>query len=441
MTSRSEPAVQADALQPAHLFRTLAGRGGLILAVSGGADSTALMALVARWRKRPPALVVSVDHGLRPEAAAETRIVAENAAQLGLPWRIMKAPKRPQSGNLQDWARRARYSLLATAAVEAGFDTIVTAHHEDDQAETFLLRLARGSGVYGLAAMPEQGPTEGTSDGIQLARPLLSVPRAALRDIAAASGLPIAEDPSNADLRFDRVRVRKALPGLAAIGLTPKRLAETAGRLGRAAAALDHYAGLFLNEHFAVDPLGVVSGYAQALAAVPEEVALRTLALILKAVGGADYTPRLDAVEALRTAILTAGPSAKLKRTLSGVVISLAGDRLTARREWGRKGLADTTAPAGATLIWDRRFEVEVPPLKGTLCVGALGRSERRFRVEAAERGAIQTLPALYRNGTLVAVPSTVYPSDKGAALQTLAVACIVGRQLGIPAEKPPLPQ
>ncbi len=437
MTKRNEPAVPASALQPEHLFRKLSGRRGLVLAVSGGADSTAMMLLVARWEKRPPVLVVTVDHGLRPEAAEETRRVAENAARLGLPWRIMTAPERSEGGNLQDWARRARYSLLVDAAIEAGFDTIVTAHHQDDQAETFLLRLARGSGVYGLAAMAE----EGESLGIRLARPLLSVPRSLLRDVATAGGLPIVDDPSNEDVRFDRVRVRASMPELRKIGLTPKRLAETAGRLGRAAAALDHYATALLRDHFAADPLGVVSGDASALADVPEEVVLRAIALILKVVGGADYTPRLDAVEALRAAVLSAGPSGKLKRTLSGVVVSLAGDRLTARREWGRKGLQDAAAPAGATLVWDRRFEVEVPCLRGALSVGALGRSERRLGVQAAERGAVQALPGLYRNGTLVAVPPTVYPVDRGAPLKTLAVACIVGRQLGIPGEKPARPQ
>ena len=110
MTSRSEPAARADALTPARLFRPLAGKRGLILAVSGRADSTALMVLVARWRKRPAVLVVSVDHGLRPEAAAEARIVADNAARLGFPWRIMTAAKRPPGGNLQDWARRVALS-------------------------------------------------------------------------------------------------------------------------------------------------------------------------------------------------------------------------------------------------------------------------------------------------------------------------------------------
>jgi len=431
--SKREPAAQADALKPARLFRRLAGRSGLILAASGGADSTALIVLVAKWRERPPVLVVSVDHGLRPEAAAEAKTAAENAKRLGLPFRIMKTSKRAASGNLQDWARRARYALLAEAARDAGFDTIVTAHHEDDQAETFVLRLARGSGVYGLAAIPR----EGYHDGIALARPLLSLSRAVLREIASKSGLPIVEDPSNSDLRFDRVRVRAAMPELAAIGLTPMRLAETAGRLSRAASALDHYAGVLLADHFEANPFGVVGGAADAFARAPEEVALRALALILRAVSGADYTPRLTSAEALRAAILALPPDDRLKRTLSGVVVSVADGRFIARREWGRKGLADAAAPAGATLLWDRRFQVEVPRIKGALSVGALGRSERRFGPTPAGRGAVQALPGLYRNGTLVAAPGSVLPADQGAPLKPLAVHCIVGQKLGLSAEKP----
>ena len=233
--------------------------------------------------------------------------------------------------------------------------------------------------------------------------------------------------------------MRAALPDLAEIGLTPRRLAETAARLGRAAAALDHYAEALLKDHFGADPFGVVSGAANAFAGVPEEVALRALALTLKAVGGADYTPRLDAVEALRAAILATGAEGRLRRTLSGVVVSVADGVLTARREWGRKGLSDAAAPAGATLLWDRRFEIEVPSLKGALSVGPLGRSERRFRAAATDRGAVQALPGLYRNGTLVAVPPAVRAADKGAPLGILPAVCIVGRRLGIPSERPAL--
>src|SRR5688572_8320800 len=109
MPNRPASAADAAALDPAQLFSRLAGARGLVLAVSGGPDSTALMLLVARWGERPPALVVTVDHGLRPEAAEEASLVAANAEELGLPWRIAQAAGRPGGGNLQDWARRARY--------------------------------------------------------------------------------------------------------------------------------------------------------------------------------------------------------------------------------------------------------------------------------------------------------------------------------------------
>jgi tRNA(Ile)-lysidine synthase len=429
------PAADAGALDPSSLFRRLAGRRGLILAVSGGPDSTALMLLASSWRERPPVLVVTVDHGLRPEAAEEARLVAENAERLKLPWRIMTAAEPRTGGNLQDWARRARYRCLSAAAREAGFDTIVTAHHEDDQAETFLLRLARGSGVYGLAAMRE----EETLDGIALARPLLVVSRERLRGIAAEGGLKTVADPSNVDTRFDRVRIRSLMPELAEHGLDAVRLAETAGRLGRAAKALDYYAGLFLEAHFAADPFGVVSGPASAFATVPEEVGLRVLARVLKAVGGADYTPRLASIEALREAILAIRASDRLKQTLSGVVVAVARERLTAHREWGRNGLADATAPAGATVLWDGRFRLEIPRLAGALAVGALGRAGRPLRSIVTGRDALQTLPGLYQDGTLVAAPRGILAADEGEPLDVLAVECVVGQWLGITSDDTPV--
>jgi tRNA(Ile)-lysidine synthase len=200
----------------------------------------------------------------------------------------------------------------------------------------------------------------------------------------------------------------------------------------RAAAALDHYTQAFLAEHFAVDTFGSVGGPAEAFAGVPEEIGLRALALILKAVGGADYTPRLDRVEAVYRAILEPQPGAGLKRTLHGVVVATKDGRLTARREWGRNGLAAVAAPAGATLVWDSRFRVEVPRLAGKLGIGPLGRSERRLRAPHADRGALSALPGLYQDGTLVAVPERVFAADRGAPLDDLPVSCVVGQGLGL---------
>jgi tRNA(Ile)-lysidine synthase len=272
---------------------------------------------------------------------------------------------------------------------------------------------------------------EESLNGMALVRLLLHVPRSVLTTIAAESGFRTVADPSNADVRFDRVRMRALLPTLAEHGLDASRLAETATRLSRAAEALDHYAGAFLQAHFSASPFGVVSGSAEALADLPKEVALRALARILKVVAGADYTPPLAGIEALcDAAIIASGET--LKRTLAGVVVSLAGKTLTVEREWGRNGLAEAAAPAGATLLWDGRFRVEVPDLPGVLQVGALGRSPRRFRSSAGASRSLKTLPGLYRDGTLVAVPRTVVPAETDGPLDILAAECIVGQRLGL---------
>jgi tRNA(Ile)-lysidine synthase len=208
-------------------------------------------------------------------------------------------------------------------------------------------------------------------------------------------------------------------------------LAETAARLGRAAEALDYYAAEFLQAHFFADSFGVVSGSAEALADLPEEVALRALARVLKAVGGADYTPPLAGIEALRGAVV-GGRGERMRRTLSGVLVSLAGKTLTAEREWGRDGLGEAAAPAGATLLWDRRFRVEVPRIPGVLQVGALGRSTRRLNSSGAASAALKTLPGLYQDGTLVAVPDAIQAADTKGSLDILPVECIVGQRLGL---------
>jgi tRNA(Ile)-lysidine synthase len=206
----TDPAVDTDIL-----FRPLLGRRGILLAVSGGPDSTALMILTARWRRGEgrdvPVCVATVDHGLRSEAASETELVCANAAELGLQSISLKAQLRSapsgegtvgEGGNVQARAREARYRCLVEAARAREFDTIATAHHQEDQAETFLIRLARGSGVYGLGGMVP----ETALDGLTLARPLLGVDRAFLHAVAAESGLACVADPSNEDPTYARVR-------------------------------------------------------------------------------------------------------------------------------------------------------------------------------------------------------------------------------------------
>ena len=207
------------------------------LAVSGGPDSVALLLLAADAR---PLQVeaATVDHGLRPESRAEAETVAKLCERLGVPHRILTATwdEKPEAA-IQERARLMRYRLLGEWARERGLTALVTAHHLDDQAETFLMRLARGAGVKGLAGMRRLSGRQGNA--FALVRPLLGWRHSELEAVCAAAGVEPVQDPSNEDEQFERVRVRKALAG--AGWLDPASVAESAFHLAEADAAL-HWA-------------------------------------------------------------------------------------------------------------------------------------------------------------------------------------------------------
>ena len=230
------------------LFDGLAGLRGLLLAVSGGSDSTALLFVAARWAKKrkraPKLLAVTVDHGLRPEAKREAATVKRLARRLGVPHRTLRwRGVKPKTG-LQEAARIARYSLLAQAAVRAGYEHILTAHTLDDQAETVLLRLARGSGLTGLAGMAHASALPvGAQTAIFLVRPLLRIPKSRLVATLKAAGIGHSEDPSNRDPRFTRARLRMLMPALAREGLDARGLMRLAVRMRRAEATIEFAVG------------------------------------------------------------------------------------------------------------------------------------------------------------------------------------------------------
>lgn len=201
----------------AALARLLPEGGPIGLAVSGGADSLAMLLLAAR---AVPGrfCVATVDHGLRPAAAEECALVQRVCQGLDVPCAILKVSVPP--GNVQAQARAARYAALDQWGREQGLAALATAHQADDQVETVLMRLARGSGVAGLAGIRERGMVPGGD--MPLIRPILGFSRAECEAIVRAAGLDWARDPSNADTRFDRVRVRQALangPGIPADGI------------------------------------------------------------------------------------------------------------------------------------------------------------------------------------------------------------------------------
>jgi tRNA(Ile)-lysidine synthase len=201
------------------------------LAVSGGADSLALMLLAHEFAQAAGDhrrfVVYSVDHGLRPEAAAEVAFVVGEAQRLGFQARALRWDGEKPATGVQEAARLARYRLFAEAMRVDGAAAIVTAHHLHDQAETVLMRLAHGSGIEGLRGMD----TFSEVGGITIVRPLLSVAPEALRAVVDAAGLTPVVDPSNSDLDYERVRWRQMLRPLAELGLDARRLEQFASRM------------------------------------------------------------------------------------------------------------------------------------------------------------------------------------------------------------------
>jgi tRNA(Ile)-lysidine synthase len=222
------PSAEAIARFRSDLARLVGDEGPRLgLAVSGGSDSLAL--LVLGEAAFPGAVMAAtIDHGLRPEAAEEAEFVASLCRRLNVPHEILRPPE-PIAGNLQSSARRARYALLEQWRGDHGLDWILTAHHLDDQAETLLMRLNRGSGVGGLAAIRAVNGS--------VVRPLLGWRRAELEAIVARAGIAPIQDPSNEEERFDRVRMRRWLQ--TAEGIDPQGLARSASALAEAEAALD----------------------------------------------------------------------------------------------------------------------------------------------------------------------------------------------------------
>ncbi|MEM7566775.1 MAG: tRNA lysidine(34) synthetase TilS [Pseudomonadota bacterium] len=347
-TSQSDPigGEEADAL-----FARFADPGCTALAVSGGADSTGLLHLAAAWRARGKGrdlFVLTVDHGLRRDAKAEAKAVCRQAEMLGLPYRTLALGLG--SATDQAGAREARYAALEAAARDAGATHLATAHHQDDQAETFLLRLARGSGLRGLTGMADSRPLQ----GIMLVRPFLTVPKARLVATCRARGLTWADDPSNADGRYARAGLRPHLPLLAELGLTAGRLADTAARLARAQAAIDEAVAAALAEARVFEN-GLLR-FPSAVWNAPDEVSLRALEAVLRAVDGGAFPPRLERLEALLIWLREDGRDG---RTLNHCRIARRDDAAYAWREAGRDGLSTALLGPGENLIWDARFRLQ----------------------------------------------------------------------------------
>jgi len=300
----------------------------LVLAVSGGPDSVALMWLAARWRKgfsRGPRLIaVTIDHGLRKESSREAREVKRLAHRLGIEHRTLRwTGTKPRRG-VPAAARDARYRLLVRAARAARATHALTAHTRDDQAETLLMRLLRGSGIAGLSAMARQSER----DGVLLARPFLDVPKSRLIATLNKAKIAFADDPTNRDTAFMRPRLRALLPLLAAEGADARGLARLATRLARANEAVEVLTD-GAERYLALRSDPSRPGLdARAFAGLPEEIRLRLLRRSLDRVGH-EGPAELGKVEALLATLdLAIAAQSALKTTLAGAVVSLARARI-----------------------------------------------------------------------------------------------------------------
>jgi tRNA(Ile)-lysidine synthase len=404
----------------------------LAVAVSGGADSLALTLLADSWARRRGgrAVGLTVDHGLRPEAAAEARRVAGWLQASGIEHHTLRWRGEKPAHGVQAAARDARYRLLTGWCRAHDVLHLLTAHHRDDQAETVLLRLDRGSGLHGLAGMA----TVRAEGGVRLLRPLLAVPGVRLAATLRAAGQPWIEDPSNRDVAYARVRARRALAGLRDGGFGAGMLADLAGeaavvrraderRLAEdAAAAVDlHAAGYAL----------LRAAWWRAAAPARRRLLLGAL---LRTVGGLDFPPRggrLDAlIDRLGRDFGIAGA------TLAGCRLLPCGGDMLVCREPGRLPRPIAIRP-GEHRRWDRfdvRFSGKKTEKTVDWQVGPLRRDgwaqiagEVGLRPPPAVRAA---LPALHADGRIAAVPHLGY-ADPGCGLNRRTFSAIFA---------PPLP-
>lgn len=377
----------ADRIRAA-LDRLAGDLPALGIAVSGGGDSVSLMHVAAGWARGRKVMIATVDHGLRNGSAAEARKVARAARALKLPHATLLWQRETEAGNLMASARDARLRLLSAWAQRNGLGAVALGHTADDLAETLMMRLARGSGIDGLASMAEWRDAFGT----RWLRPMLGAGRAELRDWLRAQGIGWIDDPSNDNEDFERVRIRKAI---AALGLDTAALARAAGHIGEARDALSHYAARAAGD--AVVENGTITLTRRAFRDAPSEIRRRLLVASCRWITGADYPPRRATVLHALNAV-----AAGSRVTLDGALIEPEGDRLRIMRE----PASASRAAISDGPLWDDRWEIE--GLRRGQTVSALGMAalaQFPWRGSGLTRDEAAASPAIREDDRLVAAP------------------------------------
>lgn len=385
-------------------------KGDLGVAVSGGSDSIALLRLLCNWGQKHGRKVfaATVNHNLRAEAQAEAEFVSNLCRDLYVPHQILNWENWDRRGNLQNAAREARKALLTDWAQNLDLKAVALGHTQDDQAETFLLRLARGSGVDGLSGMQY---IKGSNP--LWVRPVLGITRSDLRKYLSAINQSWVDDPSNQDERFDRVKMRNAMPALIALGLTPERLANTAFGLQPARVALEEATQDAARSCCIPSKFGTVSIDFEKLQSRPQDIQYRVLSHAIKWVTRAKYRPRFEALKSIYNLLLQ-GKS----QTLAGCYIkTLKLKQIIVMREVAN--MKPTALEAGC---FDGRWQVfadeflqntEIRPLgeKGLLQL-------ENWRELDVLRDILMQLPAAWRGNTVISSPLTGFSGPVGLSLK-----------------------
>lgn len=372
----------------------------IAVAVSGGGDSMALLHLLHGFCRLHGSrlFAVTVNHGIRPGSAREAKAVAAYCATLGVPHDILIWDGWDGTGNLQAEARDARYQRMSEWAKGRGICTIAVGHTADDQAETVLMRLARRAGVDGLSSIPPRT----SRHGIHWVRPLLAVTRAALREYLRGQQVSWAEDPSNNDLSYERIRFRRALAELSELGIDADGLATVAEQMRQARVALNWQSFLAARDMARVEK-GAVALNERQLRIQPEEIRRRLLVHTLGWISGNPYPPRRAAVATLMAALRRG-----LASTVDGCHTLWEKDTIWVFRE--HKAVQDVRVPPG--LLWDSRWHIR-PARDGVstdgMYIGAMGPQGveqcKDWRASGLPLPVVMSSPAVWQGDTLVATP------------------------------------
>jgi tRNA(Ile)-lysidine synthase len=378
----------------------------MAVAVSGGPDSMALAFCLKRYQKTD-VLAFIVDHNLRKGSSSEAEGVQKSLSEMGISAEILRWDHEPIITSVHEHARKARYHLLTKACHTHGIQDLFLAHHQDDQAETILMRMAKGSNIEGLSGMSSQTMRE----GIRLLRPFLSLRKDRLIVTCQEAGLSYVSDPSNTSDLFARGRLRKIMPLLAEEGLSIESLVRLGNHAAEVRQALDVAVRDFLIKFARSEIGGYVRIDRTALGSIPRAIGLRALASSLRFVHDHDYPPEQDGLAGFFDTIL--GATEDTARTFYGCIASVSENRVSILRE---PSAATDISPLNPqeSVLWDNRWLVSADPLTKPSLIRALGNPSHeivdllapKLRHQVPQGRVRASLPSIWIEGELHAIPS-----------------------------------